>query len=224
MLKSKKKKKKEFFHKYLPVKIQKQLDSRVRIIPNGIDKFWLENLYTNKRIIERQVNIIQVGEINENKNVLGSIKAVELLIKNGYNIQLSLAGKIVDKEIYEKLIEYDFVNYLGYLDKEQLISQYRNNHIFLLPSFLETFGLVYAEALSQGLPIIYSNDQGFDNQIKGYIVGYGVNPYDPMDIKNKLEQVIEKYDSIAKHTIDAALTFDWNRIVGEYLSIFGILK
>ena len=36
---------------------------------------------------------------------------------------------------------------------------------FCLPSHAETFGLVYVEAMSQGLPIIYEG-QGFDKQFQ----------------------------------------------------------
>ena len=41
-----------------------------------------------------------------------------------------------------------------------------------MPSITETFGLVYGEALSQGLLIIYTKGQGFDGQIKEKLAGY----------------------------------------------------
>lgn len=40
-----------------------------------------------------------------------------------------------------------------------------------MPSHKETFGLVYAEAMSQGLPIIYTKNQGFDGQFPDGYVG-----------------------------------------------------
>ena len=43
-----------------------------------------------------------------------------------------------------------------------------------MPSRYETFGLVYGEAMSQGLPIIYSKGQGVDGYFKEGTVGYGV--------------------------------------------------
>lgn len=35
-----------------------------------------------------------------------------------------------------------------------------------MPSFKETFGLVYAEALSRFIEVIYTKGQGFDGNLK----------------------------------------------------------
>ena len=36
----------------------------------------------------------------------------------------------------------------------------KEHQIFAMPSFNETFGLVYIEALSQNLPILYTKSEG----------------------------------------------------------------
>lgn len=51
-----------------------------------------------------------------------------------------------------------------------------------MPSFTESFGLVYAEAMSQGLPVIYSKGQGFDGQFAEGVVGYHVDAHDPEEL------------------------------------------
>ena len=43
---------------------------------------------------------------------------------------------------------------------------YRENDIYVMPSIIETFGLVYAEAMSQGLPVIYTRGQGLIDNLK----------------------------------------------------------
>jgi glycosyltransferase involved in cell wall biosynthesis len=58
----------------------------------------------------------------------------------------------------------------------ELIDIYRANDIFVMPSFTESFGLVYAEAISQGLPVVYSIGQGFDRQFPEGEVGYHADP------------------------------------------------
>ena len=45
-----------------------------------------------------------------------------------------------------------------------------------MTSLGESFGLTYAEAMSQGVPVIYSKGQGFDGQFKEGVVGYHVDP------------------------------------------------
>lgn len=46
------------------------------------------------------------------------------------------------------------------MDKTKIIDVYRDSDIFVMPSKFETFGLVYVEALTQGLHLIYTKGQG----------------------------------------------------------------
>jgi len=55
-----------------------------------------------------------------------------------------------------------------------------------MPSITETFGLVYAEALSQGLPVLYTRGQGFDRQFEEGEVGYAVDCFDDRMHKKQL--------------------------------------
>lgn len=47
-------------------------------------------------------------------------------------------------------------------DKDILKEYYNNAVIFTMPSSYETFGLVYVEAMLQGLPILYTHNEGID--------------------------------------------------------------
>ena len=82
----------------------------------------------------------------------------------------------------------------------------------MLPSLTESFGLVYAEALTQGLPVIYSAGQGFDQQFPEGFVGYHVNPLSPEDIVCQIQQVIKEYDSLQPHCGEAAAQFSQDAV------------
>ena len=92
--------------------------------------------------------------------------------------------------------------------------------MFILPSFKETFGLVYAEAMSQGLPIIYSAGQGFDQQFKDGVVGYPVNNNDPQDIAVKIKEVINNYSEISKACVTKVYKFDWDKVSDNYIKVY----
>ena len=79
--------------------------------------------------------------------------------------------------------------------------------IFILPSIHETFGLVYAEALSQGLPIIYTRGQGFDGHFEEGEVGYSVDCYDYEEISNKVLEIITKYETISSKAVNGVQKF-----------------
>ncbi len=89
-----------------------------------------------------------------------------------------------------------------------------------MPSIHETFGLVYAEAMSQGLPVIYSKSQGFDGQFEDGTVGHVVNSLDHNDIAEKIIKIFYDYETKSKNCIELFHKFDWKTIACEYLSLY----
>ena len=52
------------------------------------------------------------------------------------------------------------VKFLTGLSDVELSQLFVNSDLFLMPSLIEGFGLVYIEALSRGLPIVYTDNTG----------------------------------------------------------------
>ena len=90
----------------------------------------------------------------------------------------------------------------------------------------ETFGLVYVEALSQHLPIIYAKGQGFDGFYPDGYVGYPAEAGNSEDIANKIELLIKNYAAIERNVeaLDLYIDFSWSNIAKKYLSIYNTLK
>ena len=66
--------------------------------------------------------------------------------------------------------------YLGKIyEKDKLQAVYAQNSIFAMPSLAETFGLVYVEAMSQGLSVLYTKGEGIDGLFEEHI-GEAVTP------------------------------------------------
>jgi glycosyltransferase involved in cell wall biosynthesis len=112
------------------------------------------------------------------------------------------------------------VTYISPKTKEELIEIYRDNDIFVMPSITETFGLVYPEAMSQGLPVIYTKGQGFDGQLEDGEVGYSVNCFDAIQIAEKIEQIINNYNIISRNAIQHSSKFRWSLISHQYEEIY----
>jgi len=60
-------------------------------------------------------------------------------------------------------------------------------------SIIEIFGLVYAETMSYGFPIIYTIGQELDGQFEDGIVGYSMNCFYAEKIADSIEDVINNY-------------------------------
>ena len=213
--------------KYICEGLRDCIAEKSHIIPNGIDNFWLDNPYierdcvqTQKLLEEKRVRIITVGAINKRKNPLTTLKAIDLLEKRGYNVSFTVAGGIADTRIGKELLSDMRVCYAGKLAKNELIEQYRNNDIFVMPSHRETFGLVYAEAMSQGLPVIYTKGQGFDGQFPEGVVGYHVDDRNPEDVADGIENIIKDYGEISPRCINNIHKFRWITICVTYQSIY----
>ncbi|WP_261384314.1 glycosyltransferase family 4 protein [Planococcus sp. CPCC 101016] len=207
--------------KYIPELKKEEVRKKSVVIPNGIDDFWINNLGSN-RSLEKNFNLklLYVGEINENKNITSTLQAIELLKQKGFSIEFTIVGKITDENIYKKITEKSYVNYITPLKKEELLHVYRSHDIFIMPSLKETFGLVYAEAMSQGLPIIYTEEQGFDRQFENGFIGYSVNPLDSKNIAEKVLEIIDKYNYLSINCVSSIDKFNWSNIEGTYNEIY----
>lgn len=207
--------------KFVPECIRGSLLEKSVVIPNGIDEFWLEN--KNKpRITKRdgQLKLLTIGEIVRNKNHVTTAKATRILINRGYDAIYTIVGEIKDQKIMETLKKHPFVRYLPKSPKEKLLEIYREADIFVLPSITETFGLVYPEAMSQGLPVIYSKGQGFDGQFEEGTVGFHVESRNAEEIADRIVDITKNYETISRNCIDFCGRFNWDDIAKNIESIY----
>ena len=223
--------KKDCLEQYFDKSIVNKIEKKIRIIPNGIDSYYLQNKQNIANTINDPVKIVFVAGFSNNKNLLRLIKAIVLLKSRGYNLTLTAIGRSLPNrkvsKAYVELLEKevlgkDFINLVDYKQKEDLCKAYRKADIFAMPSILETFGLSYAEALSQGLPIVYTKRQGFDGFYKNGEVGYAIEPLDVEDIANGIESVINNYSYLAKNVVNLSLNedFDWKQIAKRYYRLY----
>lgn len=211
----------EVFKKFVPKQYKVSFLDKSVIIPNGIDTFWLDNIGKEKSIQNpSDLNLIQVGDINKNKNILQTVQVIEELIKDGYKVKLDVIGSVRNKSIYNHIISKDFVNYHGFVPKEELINYYRKNDLFILLSIHETFGIVYLEAMSQGLPLIYTRNQGFDKLFEEGEVGYSVDPNNVSEVIHRIKDIIDNYHDLSKRCLDNVSDFDWKKINELYLQVY----
>lgn len=214
----------QVFRKYVPQRFLKELWGKSQIIPNGIDEFWFKNMPEERHTLTgKSIKLLFVGRINKNKNIPTIQKAMEILQKQGYELSLTVVGKNQDKDEFARIQAEPNTLCLPAMPKEELIKIYRSSDIFVMPSFTESFGLVYAEAMSQGLPVIYSKDQGFDCQFEEGLVGFHVVASDPKDVADKIKSVIDNYAEIQKNTIKLANVFNWPTLVEQYNQIYKMI-
>jgi glycosyltransferase involved in cell wall biosynthesis len=195
-------------------------ESKIQLIPNGIDDFWFNANQQRRKIDMNNLNILTIGDINKNKNIHNVAKAISLIKSEFKNIEYIVAGKIIDHKYYNKLKQYEFLKYVGFLDKIEIRKLMDKSDIFILVSISETFGLVYAESLSVGLPIIYTKNQGFDKFYTDGYIGYSSDPKSPKDISTKILEVLRNYNSISTNIVNVKPMFKWSEINNLLIDIY----
>lgn len=208
----------------VPKEMEPYLRDKCHVIGSGAHPFWFNHKGTAKEKPKQQTRLLFVGQVDRNKNVHTILKAMDELKSQGHDVSCTVIGKIADQKTGKKLEARNDVTYIPFTTKEELIHHYRKADIFVMPSKYETFGLVYVEAMTQGLPILYSKGQGFDGQAADGTVGYSVTYNDPKDIAQKVIQVLENYERLSSNAIEFSEEFSWTAIGDKYEALYKKLE
>ena len=214
--------------RYIPEKYRDRIMEKSLVIPNGIHAFWHENRFlsrdydgTMERFERREVRLIYVGGIDDNKNIGLTLQAMKKLKSEGWNVHLDIVGPVVDQKVFDSTVkDAPDVTYTPQIPKEALIQKYREADIFVMPSKTETFGLVYAEAMSQGLPVIYTRGQGFDGQFPEGEVGFSVDSADSEELRRAIVKIVEQYQVLSEHCLAGVSRYSWEIITKKYIKTY----
>lgn len=204
-------------------RMKDELIGKSVIIPNGIDDVWLQHIRTDRSELDvNSPKIIYVGVLDKNKNVLSLMDAVDGVVDDHPGIKLSIVGGNGSQEAsIRKRCEQHPERYqmLGKIyDKDNLRELMRQHDVFAMVSHGETFGLVYVEALSQGLPILFSQGRGID----GFFyekVGEAVNPEDVSSIVQGLKRILSHQEEYAIMG-DKLQQFNWKMLADRYVELY----
>lgn len=144
-----------------------------------------------------QLTIAYAGRLVQNKGVEELVTAVILLSKEFNGLQLKLMGKGDEKfikkirEIAYKAEAIEMIDFVGFVDKENLAIEFLKAHVFAAPSYYEGGpGFVYLEAMACGLPVIGCSGSGVEEIINEGINGYLVPPKDVAALTDALRKML----------------------------------
>ncbi|MGX7091493.1 glycosyltransferase family 4 protein [Hutsoniella sourekii] len=211
----------EVFDHYIPKHLKSKLQAKCHIIPNGIDDFWHKNRYVDKEAkLHRPLRIISTGKLMALKRFVQLAEMTKEYHLNIQPLELHIVGPAWSQRIKEQLLKYPHVTYHGSLAKEELSLLYREMDLFAMLSSPETFGLVYVEAMSQGLPVIYTQGEGFDSFFPNYQVGVSVGKSDQLGLNAALDYIQNHYQELSSQALQASEIFRWDQIVDHYRQIY----
>ncbi|MFC4891877.1 glycosyltransferase [Pseudofrancisella aestuarii] len=169
-----------------------------------ISNFINENNYVEEKakINKKIFTFLSVGSMTSQKGIDILLRAIKD-IPNLQEIKFRIVGDGNQKEEYIKLSQdyniFDKVEFVGKLDRKNIIEEFNNCDAFVLPSRHESFGIVYIEALAFGKPIIATKCGGPEdivNDINGKLVDIG-------DVKQLVEAMLDIIGNINFYDPDA---------------------
>ena len=161
--------------------------SMIRVIGNAVSLSTNVNLKKNRiqRVDKKHIIFGFAGRVNRLKGIEQLIKAFDLLSQTNSNVELRIAGPLENDSYYDLVKPY----WVGFLDKKNLISFYKNIDVFIFPTWSESFGISLLEAASYYLPIISSKEIHINELLKSDQVEW-LNEITYLDILKKMKRCL----------------------------------
>jgi len=165
--------------------------------------------------------ILFVGAIQPRKNIVGLIKAFEILKDKGIKNSLVIVSgngwkqKSTLREIKNSPYKKD-IYILKSVGFEDLTGIYWDASVFVLPSFSEGFGLPVLEALASGVPVATSENSPMKDIAKDAALLF--DPQKPESIAEKIQDFLNselKRESFIKKGLERSREFSWEKAAKE---------
>src|SRR5262249_45209977 len=142
-----------------------------------LDRFKPATRPRSSEELHQPLTFVFVGSANVNKGFDLILDCMDILLSEGWSVELLVAGKVDQHLILGRSRLRKNVRECGIVSQRQLASLITNAHCLLLPSRFDSFGMVVAEAMACGLPVIVSDMVGARQLVEqgrnGFVVPVG---------------------------------------------------
>ena len=135
--------------------------------------------------------LLFIGSLSPVKGLDYLLEAIQEIIQYNSTIKLYIAGRGPLDHFYKdmalKLGLENNVEFLGFVDSEDIITLYKSVDITIVPSvWSEQFGMVGPESLACGVPVVGSNVGGIPEWLKNNEHGILVPPRNSKELAEKI--------------------------------------
>jgi glycogen synthase len=165
--------------------------ARVRVIPMPVNPLFLNPVPRRDRR-DARLFLLTVARLTRQKSIDTLLEALSLVRAHGVDAQLQIAGDgdqraFLENKTRELQLEA-FVEFLGARPQTDLPALYARCDVFVLPSVREGMGLVLAEALLCGAPVLAAASGGVTDIVIPGETGLAFPERDTKGLAAALEQ------------------------------------
>ncbi|MFA6562658.1 MAG: glycosyltransferase [Verrucomicrobiia bacterium] len=140
---------------------------------------------------QSDVGVLYVGSFIKRKGLDGLMRGFAVAVKSAPSLKLALIGsgerEAALKSLAHELGVADRVTWQPYRQQPELWDYYGAADAFVLPSRLDTFGVVVTEAMAAGLPVLCSKHAGAAQDLMSDGAnGWVIDPDDPAQLAQRL--------------------------------------
>lgn len=162
---------------------------RVEVYPNTLDLDRLSGVVG----VSSAPNLLFVGRLVEHKHADLAIEATRILFERGFNVHLGIVGvgpeeSRLRNQVREAQLSGHVEFFMSLDSQEAVWSLIRGTRVLLAPSVREGFGMVVAEALALGTPVVCADHH--DNESRNLVgrdTGSCVSPFDAVALADAAE-------------------------------------
>jgi len=205
--------------------------SKIEVVYNGLEKRFTPCSRSETDEILARYNlperfILFVGTLEPRKNIRRLICAFSQITERFPTIKLIVAGGkgwLFDDifELVRKKGLRDRIQFIGYVENEDLPALYSAAEVFCYPSLYEGFGLPPLEAAACGTPVVTSNISSMPE-----VMDDAALFVDPLDIDSIYEAILTILEdknlaaSLTKKGLNRAKEFSWEETAIKTLAIY----
>jgi glycosyltransferase involved in cell wall biosynthesis len=194
---------------------------RPLVVPNIVD----ERRFQTGRPISNKIIFFTLGGLTAQKGIDHLLQSIAHWNPPAEQFEFRIGGDGPQRAEYvdlaEKLQISDRIRWLGSVSRAEAPRQFQECHIYVMPSRHETFGVVYAEAMACGKPVIATRCGGPEsivNEINGKLVEIGDVAGLAQTMRTMAHQ-LDRYDS-DKIRADFVARFSRQAVVPQLLAIY----
>lgn len=209
--------------------IRGMTNSRIHVIPNGIDIEHFNKSQMNYPICHP--SIFFVGMLKKVKGVEILLKAMQIVLNRISKAHLYIAGTGPQeselKKIAEKLNIMNNVTFLGFVSEDYKYSLYKSTDISVFPSLYEPFGIVLLEAMVCGKAVVASNVGGIPSIVDNGNTGLLFESGNSQELAQKIILLLEDKnlrERLGENGLKKAQQFKWENIAIKTFDLYKYLN
>lgn len=204
--------------------------SKVAVMYGGID----ESFFMLREKKRKHFKLLFCGRLTGHLQGRRQQKGVDILLEamplilSHHKVKLEIVGsgplEFAYRNMCRELGIEEQVEFSGFVEYIHMPDKYSNADLFILPSRRESFGLVLAEAMAAGLPVVSTQVGAIPEVVKDGETGILVPPENPEALATAVNKLLNNHQLMqemgTKGRERVANHFTWDKVAERVLEIY----